>query len=93
MPDASVGLGNAKLMVIGGVPYGAGLIGHGTVYLKLLGSVKGGAKGNYLREYGNVVVADSVAGLVPPVVGGYVKTVHRYGAVHHKAYLLLGSKQ
>ena len=93
MPDASVGLGNAKLMMVCGVPYGAGLIGHGTVYLILLGCIECGTQGDNLREYGYVIVADSVAGLVPPVVGGYVQTVHRYGAVHHKAYLLLGSKQ
>ena len=76
MPDAAVGLVHAQLMMVGGVPNGAGLIGHGGVNFKLLGCVECGAQGNYLREYGYIVIAYSVAGLIPPVVGRNVKTVN-----------------
>ena len=93
MPDAAVGLVHAQLMMVCGVPYGAGLIGHCGVNFKLLGSVECGAQGNHLREYGYIVIAYSVAGLIPPVVGRNVKTVNRYGTVHHQADLFLRGKK
>ncbi len=77
MPDASVRLCYAHLMVVSGVPYGTGLIRDGAVDLILLGSIECGTQCYYLREYGYVIIADSVAGLVPPVVGGNIQTVNR----------------
>ena len=93
MPDVAVRLGHAQLVVVGGVPDGAGLIGDGRVDLQLLGRVEGGAQRDHLREHGHVVVADAVAGFVPPVVGRDVEPVHGNGAVHHQADLLFGGEQ
>ena len=93
MPDVAVGLGDAEDMVVGGVPDGAGLVGHGGVDLVLLVRVEGGAEGDHLREHRHVVIADAVAGFVPPVVSGDVEAVHGDRSVHHKADLLLGSEQ
>lgn len=76
MPDAAVRLVYTQLMVICCVPYGTSLIGHGTVYLILLGSIECSTQCNYLREYGNVIIADTVTSLVPPVIGWNVQTVN-----------------
>ena len=93
VPDVAVRLGHAQLVVVGGVPDGAGLIGDGRVDLQLLGRVEGGAQRDHLREHGHVVIADAVAGLIPPVVGGNVQPVHGHGTVHHQADLLLRREQ
>ena len=93
VPDVTVGFRNAQLVMIRSVPHGAGLIGDGGINLVLLGSVEGGAQGNYLREYRHVVVADAVASFVPPVVGRNIQPVHRDGPVHHQADFLFRSEQ
>ena len=93
MPDVAVGLGHTHLVVVGGIPYGAGLVRHGLIDLELLGSVEGCSQSDYLREYGHVIVADAVAGLVPPVVGRDAQTVDRNGAVHHQTDFLLRGQQ
>ena len=64
-----------------------------TVDFQLLGRVESSTQCDYLRKYGHVVVADAVAGFVPPVVGWDVKTVHRHGTIHHQADFLLWSEQ
>ena len=93
MPDVAVGFGDAHNVVVGSIPYGARLVGHCRVDLILLVGVEGGAEGDYLGEYGHVIVADAVAGFVPPVIGGNVKPVDGYRTVHHKADLLFRSKE
>ena len=93
VPDVAVGLRYAHLVVVRGIPDGPCLIRHGGVNLILLGGIESGAQGNHLREDGNVVVADAVTGLVPPVVGGDAQPVHGDGAVHHKADFLFRREQ
>ncbi len=93
MPRTACSACLAELVVVRCVPMCAGLIGHNSINLILLGVIKCCSKRDCLREYGSAVHADTVAGLRPPVVGRNAKAVNRDRTVHHQTHLLLGGKQ
>ena len=80
-------------VVVGAVPVGAGLVGHLREDVVHLLRVEGGCHADRLGIDGVAVLANAVAGLAPPVVGGDAEPVHGHGLVHHQAHLLFRGEQ
>ena len=84
---------NVEDVVVRAVPVGAGLVRYGVEHVKEQFGIEGRCHSHRLRINGVPAGAHAVAGLAPPVVGRNSKAVDGYGLVHHKAHLLLRSKQ
>ena len=77
MPNTTRGLCLSEFVMVGCIPYGTCFVRYHRVNIILLLCIECCSQRNGLGKYCDVVVADAMASLIPPIVSRNTKTVHR----------------